>query len=107
MSNKSDTESNIRIGGMLQAARESRKLSQAALAKQIGLSTNHVSALERGVSKASIETLLGYCKALGMTPDEILGYSDDNIIPNLRNRLLNIDVSEQQKILDILNIMES
>ena len=105
MSNKSDSESNIRIGSMLQAARESRKLSQAALAKQIGLSTNHVSALERGVSKASIETLLGYCRVLAMTPDEILGFSDD-IIPDLRNRIQNINASEQQKILDILNIME-
>ncbi|MCR4801396.1 MAG: helix-turn-helix domain-containing protein [Lachnospiraceae bacterium] len=57
MPNKSDIESNIRIGKLLQIARESRKMSQAALAKQIGMSTNHISAIERGASKASIDTL--------------------------------------------------
>ena len=57
MPNKSDIESNIRIGKLLQIARESRKMSQAALAKQIGMSTNHISAIECGASKASIDTL--------------------------------------------------
>ena len=55
MPNKSDIESNIRIGKLLQIARESRKMSQTALAKQIGMSTNHISAIERGASKASID----------------------------------------------------
>ncbi len=107
MPNKSDMESNIRIGKMLQTARESRKISQAALAKQIGMSTNHISAIERGVSKASIDTLLGYCRVLNMTPDQILGYSDDGIVPELKNRLLHTGVAEQKKILDILHIVEA
>ncbi len=107
MPNKSDTESNIKIGKMLQTARESRKISQAALAKQIGMSTNHISAIERGASKASIDTLLGYCRVLDMSPDAILGYSDDGIMPELKNRLLHTGVSEQQKILDILHIVEA
>lgn len=106
MSNKSDAESNIRIGKMLQTARESRKLSQAALAKEIGMSTNHISAIERGVSKGSIDTLLGYCRALGMTPNDILCFSDGDIIPELRTRLKSADKDEQLKIMAVLDIIE-
>jgi len=42
-----------------------------------GLTKNHISALERGVSKPSVETLLGYCKRLDTTPNDILGFNED------------------------------
>lgn len=74
MGNKTNEEVNIRIGQLLKNARESRGVTQAEMCDYVGLSKNHISAIERGVSKASVEMLLGYCKKLGLTPDDILGF---------------------------------
>lgn len=75
MGNKTNEHENIRIGRLLKTARESRGVTQAEICSYVGLTKNHVSAVERGVSKASVEMLLGYCKCLDMTPNEILGVS--------------------------------
>ena len=69
-------EDNIRIGRLLQTAREQHRVSQAALCDTTGLSKNHISAVERGVSKASVKMLLGYCEKLNVTPNDILGYGE-------------------------------
>lgn len=55
-------DENIVVGKMLQQARESRKVLQSELCDACGLTKNHISAVERGVSQASIKMLLGYCK---------------------------------------------
>lgn len=105
MANKSNEEENIRIGRLLAYARESHKLLQSDLTEATGLTKNHISALERGVSKPSVETLLGYCKKMDTTPNEILGYADDKIIPELRIELAKTDKKQQEKLLAILKIM--
>ena len=64
MANKTNKELNIQIGQMLQTARENRRITQDEVARTIGMSKQHLSAVERGVNKASVEMLLGYCKAL-------------------------------------------
>ena len=74
MSNRTNRQVNIEIGKKLQKARKSRKMTQAELASIVGISKNHLSAVERGVSKASIELLSGYCKALSMSSKDILGF---------------------------------
>lgn len=107
MSNKTDKNSNVKIGAMLQKARESGGLSQAKLAGLIGMSVNHVSAIERGASKGSIDTLIGYCTALNMTPDEILGYCDKDILPELKRMLSEMDAGEQEKIRRIIQIVKN
>lgn len=75
MGNKTNEEENIRIGKLLQTARETCGVTQAEMCDYVGLSKNHISAVERGVSKASIEMLLGYCQRLNMTPNDILGFN--------------------------------
>lgn len=79
MSNKSDSEMNRHIGQMLKTARKACNVSQAEIALATGMTKNHISAIERGVSKASIELLFGYCKKLEMTPDKILGFNGEEI----------------------------
>ena len=103
--NKSNEQSNIQIGKLLQAAREQGKVSQQEIADTTDMSKNHISAIERGVSKASIELLLGYCKKLDVTPNEILGYSEGNIIPELRNLLNHASEADQRKIIDIFHLL--
>ena len=83
MGNKSDPEMNTRIGHFLKSAREASNVSQAEIALTTGMTKNHISAIERGVSKASVELLLGYCKKLDISADILLGLSDGEILPEL------------------------
>ena len=106
MPNKSNYEMNIKIGRMLQSARESHKISQIEMAKATGLSNNHISVLENGQSKASVELLLGYCKKLDMTPNDLLGFYDGEILPELKNAILRLDADNQHKILRVIKALE-
>ena len=106
MPNKSNSEFNIRIGKMLQYARESHKISQIEMAKAVGLTNNHISVLENGQSKASVELLLGYCKKLDMTPNELLGYYDKEMLPELKEAILRLDIDNQRKILGVIKALE-
>ena len=85
MANKSNREANVLIGRLLQSARESCKVTQAEMGVAIDISKHHVSALECGDSKVSVEVLLGYCKKLDMTPNDILGFRELDILPESTN----------------------
>ena len=105
MANKTNEEANKRIGQMLQEARESRNVLQSEMSESCGLSKNHISAVERGVSKASVDMLLAYCDRLKMTPNEVLGYDKDNILPELKTLLAGMSKEQQQKVCRILKLM--
>lgn len=68
---------NNTIGRLLQYAREAKGLRQADMVEATGLSKNHISAVERGESKASVNMLLGYCNKLNVSPDFILNYKNN------------------------------
>lgn len=105
MANKTNEEANRRIGQLLQEARESREVLQSEMSGSCGLSKNHISAVERGVSKASIDMLLSYCDRLKMTPNEILGIDKDNILPELKTLQADMNKEQQQKVFQILKLM--
>lgn len=99
-------ENNIKIGSLLQSVRESHGIRQSELCEATGLSKNHISAVERGVSKASIRMLLGYCEKLGVTPNDILGYKERGIEPELQELLGKMDTGKQNKIIRMIKLME-
>lgn len=109
MANKTNKEANIKKGRMLQSCRESKDVTQADIVKSTGMSKNQISAIECGQSKASVELLLGYCKNLGMTPNDILGFRNSEILPDLQNVLsdMDMDVDEQRKIRSMIRLMRS
>lgn len=105
MANKSNESENLRIGKLLKKAREYRKISQADMVETTGLSKNHISAIERGVSKPSIECLLGYCNKLNLTPNDILEYTSSNIMPEIHMELSSARIDQQKRILEIIRIL--
>lgn len=105
MANKTNEESNKKIGQMLQRARESRNVLQSEMSESSGLTKNHLSAVERGVSKASVDLLLAYCERLKMTPDEILGFDKEQILPELKAVLIGMDYKKQEQILQLLRLI--
>lgn len=74
MGNKTNKDKNYEIGLLLQRAREEHGVTQREVAEYTGFSKNHISDVERGLSKASIELLLGYCEILNVDPNTILDY---------------------------------
>lgn len=55
------------LGRMLQSARKARKLSQAAVGSRVGLSQKRVSALELDPGSISVDQMLRWCAAVGLT----------------------------------------
>ena len=106
MPNKSNSEANIKIGKMLQSARESQKITQLEMSKATDMSKNQISAIECGQSKASVDLLLGYCKKLGMTPNDLLGFQDREILPELKDVILKLNPDNQYKILRVIKALE-
>ena len=49
-------------GQVLKEYRKKHKVTQLQLARKIGISKNHLSAIERGLNKPSADILLKYCK---------------------------------------------
>ncbi|RGG47596.1 XRE family transcriptional regulator [Roseburia sp. AF20-18LB] len=105
MANRIIDEENVKIGRLLQNARESHGVLQSELCEATGLTKNHISAVERGVSKASIRMLLGYCEKIGITPNDILGYSELNLIPELQEMINHMDIEQQKCIMDMIELM--
>jgi transcriptional regulator with XRE-family HTH domain len=62
----------------LRAAREARGWSQAKLAKEANASQTAISRLENGIGEGLGRTLQGVCRALGLTPEEVLREDDES-----------------------------
>lgn len=65
-------EVNIFVGANIQTIRERAGLTQDKLSEMIGVSTNHLSAIERGIYGISIEKLKKVCRLLNVSADFIL-----------------------------------
>lgn len=63
---------NKHIGHICQQYRLKNNLTQNQVAELTGLEPRHISQIERGLSKGSIDTLLKLCNAYKITPDIIL-----------------------------------
>ncbi len=66
---------NVRVGANIQKLREEQHYTQEELSEKLGVTPNHLSAIERGVSGISLELLEKLCQVLLVTSDHILfGY---------------------------------
>ena len=73
---------NEHIGSICQQYRLKNNLTQNQVAELTGLEPRHISQIERGLSKCSIDTLIKLCNAYKITPDIILYDLLDDEIKN-------------------------
>lgn len=66
------SEINIHIGKIFQEYRIKNNLTQNQVSELTGLEPRHISQIERGLSKGSIDTLIKLCNAYQITPDIVL-----------------------------------
>jgi transcriptional regulator with XRE-family HTH domain len=74
------------IGENIRAARKSKNLTIDMLSELIGISSSFLGTLERGESSLSVETLIGECKALGVSADSILLEEDSPPTPYISDK---------------------
>lgn len=63
---------NTQIGQRIQLSREQAGLTQEQLAEKLGLSTQFISTIERGIYGASLETIVKLCDVLDISSDWLL-----------------------------------
>jgi len=66
------SEISVHIGQVFQEYRAKNNLTQSQVTELTGIEPRHISQIERGFSKGSIDTLLKLCNAYGITPDIVL-----------------------------------
>lgn len=63
----------IAFGQRIRRIRKEKSLTQEALAEQVGISASFLGHIERGSRIASLETLMQLCRALAVSPNDLLG----------------------------------
>ncbi len=79
--------------------RKEHELSQQELAKQLGVNQTAVSQWERGVTTPSSTVMVDLCKLWNVTPDFLLGLSDEKIASTLEQ----VDAKELQLLKDLVD----
>lgn len=74
----------MEMGERLRCIRESKKMTIYKLSQETGISHNHISDLERGVRKPSVETIRRLITPLGITLSEF--FNEDGEIIYLSQR---------------------
>ena len=95
------------IGNRIRLRRKELNLKQCQVAEQLNISNNHMSSIENGREKPSLETLLGICNILNVTPDYLLlgNMHTDDVSQDVLNglRLCNkADISLAREIIELL-----
>lgn len=98
-------QDNQDLGKTLKAKRRELGITQDELAEKLGITKYHLSDIERGVHKLSLTVFLGYCEALNLTPNELLGINTLNINPELLSVLSTMDADKQLQVLKIVKLL--
>lgn len=90
---------NIRVGRNIQFAREAARYTQEELSEIVGITPNHLSAIERGVSGATLELIEKLCRLFGVTSDSLLfGCSQENeYCDEIAARLKSINIKNEYR----------
>ena len=66
-----------KVGAVIQAVREEKGLSQEVVSGLAGIGRTHLSAIERGVRKPTLETFFKIAEALDMPASELMKRIED------------------------------
>jgi transcriptional regulator with XRE-family HTH domain len=78
----------VEVGKRLRQIRKSRDLTQAELARQLGLHQSLIAQYEGGYIRLYASLIVRLCRALRSTPNELLGFQEIKAEQLTRNRRL-------------------
>lgn len=91
-----------KIGPRIKKHRNGRRMSQAALGKQVNVSSNYIGKLEKGERVATIEIYVALAEYFDVSLDEfILGKTQDEIQSRSRSFLK----AKLSAVVDLLNVI--
>lgn len=67
------------VGKVIQCYRESKKMSQELVSGLAGIGRTHLSAIERGERKPTMETFFRICVAMRVRPSVLLALIEEEI----------------------------
>jgi len=67
------------IGAVIQQCREEKQLSQEVVSGLADIGRTHLSAIERGVRKPTLETFFRICEALNIKPSVLTKRIEDEL----------------------------
>ncbi|MBO5042209.1 MAG: helix-turn-helix transcriptional regulator [Clostridia bacterium] len=68
-----------KIGLVIQTCREEKRLSQEVVSGLAGIGRTHLSAIERGQRKPTLETFFRIAEALDISPSELMKKVEDTL----------------------------
>ena len=72
----------VLVGKVIQQYRESKKLSQEVVSGLADIGRTHLSAIERGVRKPTLETFFKLCDAMEVKPSILIELIENEIEKN-------------------------
>lgn len=89
----------------IQVAREQAGYTQDTLSEMLGMTPNHLSAIERGASGISLEALHRLCRLLGVSADRIIFGTDEPEAEALAlaRRISDIKPEYRQQVQELLS----
>ena len=99
-------EINRRVGANIQQAREQAHYTQEELSEMLSITPNHLSAMERGVSGVTLETLERLCRLFRVGADtQLCGETEQNDCAAQLGRLLaGLPPAQQRRVVKIVEL---
>ncbi len=97
----------IDMGKRINIRRKELGYKQSQLAELLGISNNHMSSIENGIQKPSLDTFIEICTKLNVTPDYLLLGSMHayNLPRNIYDKLLLCSESDQKLACDFIELL--
>lgn len=97
------------VGTRIKKAREAASLTQEQLAEMVGLSSSHISVVERGVKAPRLETFVEIANALGVTADslliDVLDHAMEISASELSEQIKRLSPKAQEKTLKVVQVL--
>ena len=91
------------LGQRLQFYRERARVTQQDIAKDAGLTKNHISSIERGVHKCNAKTFIIYGQKCNVSLDILADMPDRTpMLIELKETISNLDLDQQTKLLEMI-----
>lgn len=101
---------NVIYGKSLQDIRKKNNLTQEQVAQITGLETKYISQIECGIAKGTITTILKFCEAYNVTPNDILHKfitksTAKNELDKFEKKFMELGKKDRQVVFTLINAL--
>lgn len=90
------------IRGQLRAARIRHHITQDQVCRAGDFSSSYIRMIENDDIAIGLRIIFAYCDAVGITPNDVLGYQNPRILPELSEQLYALNTTRQRQLTEKL-----